>query len=76
MVTERVSEEHRADFGTTEREAQVPAGTGVDGIHREATRDRRSVGQAFLVELSCHFDELLSADPGADATCIAAPRNP
>ena len=37
IVTQGFSEQHRADLGTAQRQAQVAGVAGMDGIHGEAT---------------------------------------
>ena len=38
VVAQRVAEKHRADLRAAERQAEVPGGTFVDGVHGETAR--------------------------------------
>ena len=44
-VDQRVTEQHRADFGTAERQTEVPALTGVHGVDRETPSDGCGLGE-------------------------------
>ena len=45
VVAERVTEEHGADLGAAERQAQVAALTRDDGVDRETPRDGGGLGE-------------------------------
>ena len=50
MVLQCMSVEHRANFCAPERQTQMSTGTGVNGIHGEATRFIGGAAQGGKIE--------------------------
>jgi hypothetical protein len=49
-VFEGMAEEHRADFRAAQRQAEVPALAGFDGVNGQPARDGGGFGEEFVVQ--------------------------